>query len=230
MLKKIISHVSPSIRQAAISFTLLCLMFAIVEPAVSIGATTTSQFTISQTVNAEIAFATPASNVTMSPSLGGITGGTANGATQVIVTTNSLGGYTMTLAASSSLGMIGNASSTYYIPAYVPSTGGVPDYTFTVPANAARFGYSVKATTTSDVAQLFRDNGSACNTGSNNTAGQCWLNASTSAVTIINRTTPTPANGATTTINFRVGISSNPNPVIPNDTYVATTTLTATTQ
>ena len=169
----------------------------------------------------------------MLPILGGLSGGLATGQTQVIVKTNNLTGYNMTIAASSSLGMIGNASSTNYIPAYVPTTPGVPDYNFnyTVPTNVARFGYSVEASTTSDIVQAFRDNGSnACNSVVNsNTADKCWLNASTSAYTIINRSLPTAPNGATTTLFFKVGIGANPNPVIPNDTYVATTTLTATT-
>jgi hypothetical protein len=228
--KKIIRLSIVVLNQSIIALCVLSLVFVAIEPAVSYGSTTTSQFTISQTVGTEISFATPASNVTMSPALGGVTGGTSNGSTQVVVRTNSTGGYTMTLQASSSLGMIGNASSTNYIPAYTPATAGVPDYNFTAPANTARFGYSVKATTTSDVAQLFLDNGTACNTGTGSTADKCWLNASTTPVTIINRTSPTPANGATTTINFRVQIQANPSPAIPNDTYVATTTLTATTQ
>ncbi len=223
-----IRKITRTLNQAVIALFILTFLFTAIEPAISFAVvTTTSQFTVQQQVDAEISFATPASNVTMSPSIGGITGGTANGATQVIVRTNSITGYNMTITASSSLGMIGNASSSNYIPAYIPATPNVPDYAFTAPANTARFGYSVKATTTSDVVQLFRDNGSACNTGTGNTFGQCWLNASSSAITIINRSLATPASGATTTLLFRVVIGSNPNPVIPNDIYVATTTLTA---
>ena len=228
-----IHNIVTAIRAGAIGMLVLIVAFVTIEPAVSWGATATSQFTISQTVTSEIAFATPASNVIMSPTLGGITGGTANGSTQVVVTTNDLAGYTMTLQASSSVGMLGNASSTAdIIPALLPTTPSVPNFTFTTaPANSAAFAYTVGATTTTDVATLFKNNGAACNTGSNtNTAGSlnCWLNASTTAVQIVNRSTQTPPNGATTTLNFRVIISSNPNPVIPNDTYVATTTLTAT--
>ncbi|HTK33483.1 MAG TPA: hypothetical protein VL335_02985 [Candidatus Paceibacterota bacterium] len=227
--------ITRTLGQAGISLLVLAFIFTAIEPAISFGAVTTSQFTISQTITSEIAFATPAANVTMSPSLGGITGGTSNGQTQVVVTTNNSTGYNMTLTASSSLGMIGNASSSNYIPAYVPAAGLTPDYSFTTPANAARFGYSVAASSTGDNVTLFKNSGAACNTGSNtnsptsNTTINCWLNASTTAITIINRSLQTPASGATSTVYFRVNITSNPSPVIPNDTYVATSTLTATT-
>jgi hypothetical protein len=223
-----------AVNQAIVTLLVLSLMFVAIEPAVSYGATVTSQFTISQVVNTEIAFATPASNVIMSPALGGITGGTSNGATSVAVTTNNLTGYNMTIQASSSLGMLGNASSTNVIPAYITTgANGTPDYTFALNgANATKgaFGYNVNATTSTDVAQLFRSSGSTpCNTSTLTSSSACWLAATTTAVTIINRSLPTPATGATTTLSFRVQIPSNPSPMLPNDTYVATTTLTATT-
>lgn len=234
MLRNIIVKVGGLSAIAFAAMMTLSLGYFTAEPALAVAgtATSTSQFTISQQITSQIAFATTAANITMQP-IGGITGGTSNGATQVVVTTNSLTGYTMTIQASSSLGMIGNASSTNVIPAYVPASPLVPDYAFNAPANTARFGYSVAASTTSDVDQKFLNNGSACNTGATGNSGtgstfNCWLNASTTPIQIVNRTSPTPAGGATTTIGFRVVVMSNPNPVLPSDTYVATTTLTAT--
>jgi len=224
-----INNVIASLRRGAIGTMILAFVFVTVEPTVSLGASATSQFTISQTVTSEIAFATPASNVIMSPSLGGLTGGTAYGATSLAVTTNNMTGYNMTIMASSSLGMIGNASSSNYIPAYVSSVNGVPDYNFTTPVHSARFGYNVNATNTPDVVPLFKYSGSTCNTGSTVDSTHCWLAATTTAVQIINRTLPTPVTGATSTLSFQVQITSNPSPGLPNDTYVATTTLTATT-
>ena len=205
-------------------------IFILAEPTLGLSQTTQSTFTISQTVGKEISFTTTASNITMSPaSLGGLTGGTSFGSTTVVILTNDHLGYHMTIAASSSLGMIGNASSSNYIPAYVPSVAGVPDYTFTTPANRAYFGYTVLGSTTADVDQHFRSNGSnACATGSTNDGAHCWLNASTTNMYITNSNYYTPASGATTTLVFRVTISANPAPTIPDDTYVATTTLTAT--
>ncbi|MDR3558402.1 MAG: hypothetical protein P4L61_02620, partial [Candidatus Pacebacteria bacterium] len=128
------------------------------------------------------------------------------------------------------VGMIGNASSSNNIPAYVSTVPGIPDYTFNTPAHSARFGYTVNATTSSDVVPLFRNSTSTCNQSGGTANGtNCWLAATTTAVQIINRTTPTPTTGATSTLTFQVQITSNPTPPIPNDTYVATTTLTATT-
>src|ERR1035437_6406533 len=129
-------------RQEAIGTLIFAVAFITIEPATSYAVVSaTSQFTISQTVSTEIAFATPASNIIMSPTLGGLTGGTSNGATSVAVRTNNLTGYNMTIQASSSLGMIGNASSTNYIPAYITSIAGVPDYTFNTLVSG--FGYNV---------------------------------------------------------------------------------------
>lgn len=212
----------------SIAFTIvLATLFVIAEPVISLGAE--DQFTVSQVVTAEVAFVTGGTDIAMSPSLPGITGGTANGQTQVAVLTNNRAGYTMTLHASSSLGMIGVASTTNYIPALTVS-GVVPSYDFTVAANRAAFGYTVEASTTADVAPAFRNNGSACNEGANTGSDHCWLNSSTTPVTIISRSTVTPYSGATSTVKFRVVINSNPSPMIPNDTYVSTTTLTATLQ
>ena len=220
-------------RSACDAGLILCALlgiFMFCEPALSLAGTTAqSTFLVSQVVSSELAFVTPVSNLTLSPSLGGLTGGTAIGAVQFEIRSADALGYVVTLAASSSVGMIGLSSSTNSIPAYVPATTGIPDYTFTVPAHKAYFGYSVMATNTPDVVPLFLSNGSsACNTGSNNIYGTCWLNASTTAITILNRTSVTPNSGATSSLDFQVTIQPNPSPVIPDDSYVATTTLTAT--
>jgi len=218
-----------SVRQGFALCLALIGLFVVFEPTIGVGATTaTSQFTISQTVNAEVSFSTLASNVTLAPSLGGLTGGDATGTTQVVVVTNDHSGYQMTITASSSLGMLGNRNSANTIPAYTPATPDVPDYNFTVPVNKAYFGYNVEASTSADLVASFKNNGTACNTGSSSGLNHCWLNASTTAVTIINTTASTAASGSTSTLAFHVKIQANPSPIIPDDTYVATTTLTAT--
>ncbi len=225
-----IKNLVDSVRYGCAALLVVIAAFVLLEPTISQGATTaSSQFTISQTVTSEVAFVTPPSNVILSPSLGGLTGGTSNGGTQLVVTTNDHLGYSMTLTASSSVGMIGNLNSSNSIPALVPSSGTTPDFAFSsVAANKAYFAYTVEASTTSDVSSLFKDNGTTCNTGALDTANSCWLNASSSAVTIINRSSQTTNSGATTTLKFRVVMSANPSPTIPDDTYVATTTVTAT--
>jgi hypothetical protein len=214
-----------TLKTSTISLLMLALMFLVVEPA--IGNAIEDQFTVTQSVTAEISFLTPAADITMSPSLAGITGGTSNGSTYVRVLTNNALGYNMTLSASSSAGMLGNSQGGT-IPALVPAVAGVPDYAFTtMAANTAGFAYTVEASTTGEITQPFRDNGSACNTGSGEVANTCWLNATTGPMMIVNRSSQTAASGATTTIKFRTIIMPSPSPAIPQDTYVATTTLTA---
>ena len=219
-MKKFIKTLETSIT----ALLMLALVFLIVEPAISNAVTSQMNETLS--ITSEISFLAPATNVTLSPNIAGVTGGQADGLTQVRVLTNNALGYSMTIAASSSVGMLGNSQGGN-IPAYITSVNGVPDYTFTVPANKARFGYTVEATTTSDIVTAFKDNGSACGAGSNTNNGHCWIAATTTPMQIINRSTPTPDSGATTTIKFRVVVNSNPSPAIPQDIYVATTTLTA---
>ncbi len=188
------------------------------------------QFTITQSVTAEISFITTAANVSMSGAIAGLTGGTATGNTQVAVLTNNAAGYNMTIQASSSPAMQGDSQGGY-ISDYTPGTPTLPDFAFSVGANTGEFAYTVSASSTADLDQSFKDDTVACGTGSSDTGGQasCWLNVSTTPETIINRSSATLATGATTTIYFQVQITANPSPAIPQDTYTATTTLTAVT-
>jgi hypothetical protein len=214
---------------AAFLASLLALAtFFLLEPQVGIGASTNDVFTVTQTVTEEISFVATANDVVMTPSLAGITGGTSNGTTSVRVRTNNATGYNMTIAFSSTTAMLRNGGSGY-ISNYAPASDGTPDYTFTNDT-FAQFGYTVLASTTSDVDATFLDNGSnTCATGASNGSGTCWMDPDDAAETIINRTTATSASGATTTIRFRVNIPNNPIPAIQTGTYVATATLTATT-
>jgi hypothetical protein len=201
------------------------ISFSVLEPELVLAIE--DQFTITQSVTSEISFLTPASNVTMNGALAGVTGGTSNGQTQVVVYTNAAAGYTMTIKASSTPAMQGNTQGSS-IADYTPATAGIPDYAYSVPTSA-EFAYTVSASTTSDLAQKFLDNGSsACNTGSSDTSEStsCWYGLSTVATSTITRATATSASGATTTVFFRLKINSGTNVV--EDTYTATTTLTAT--
>jgi hypothetical protein len=197
------------------------------EPAISLAIE--NQFTVTQTITPEVAFLTPASNVTMDGSIGGLTGGTSNGQTQVIILTNNSTGFTVTIKASSSPAMQGNSKGGT-ITDYTPTSNVVPDFTWSVPTGY-EFGYSVSASNTPDLAQKFMDDTSSCNTGAADTSqggdNACWYYLSTSATSTIVRTTNTPASGATSTVYFRLTVTPNSAPVA--DVYVATTTLTVTT-
>lgn len=203
----------------------LMITYLAFEPVIS--RAITDDFTVTQEITGEIAFATPAADVTMDPPIASITGGTSTGASQVVVTTNSVGGYTMDIRFSSSTAMNQN-TGTSSIPNFGSTT--VPAFTFSAPVNSAAFGYSVEASSTSDVDPTFLDNGSNCNTGSGNTADRCWIAPSTTDERIINRGSIPPSSGATTTVKFQLVVSPNPSPSIPAGFYTATATLTALTQ
>jgi len=207
---------------------LVLATYFVLEPKIGLADTANDTFTVSQTVTEELSFVLAANDVTMNGSLAGITGGTSNGTTSVRVRTNNAAGYNMTIAFSSTTAMIRNGGGGY-ISNYAPASDGTPDYTFTSEA-FAQFGYTVLASTTTDVDPTFQDNGSnTCATGSSNGVNTCWMDPDDVAETVINRSTATAASGATTTLRFRVNIPNNPVPAIPTGTYVATATLTATT-
>ncbi len=198
----------------------------------SVGRTQASdsdEFTVKQTIVGELAFVTTANNVTMSPNISGITGGTSNGEAVVAVRANNLTGYNMTIQFASTTSMLADVGSSY-VSNYAPATPGTPDYTFVTPSGTHGFAYTVEATDLGDEAPIFRDNGAACNAGAANAINTCWYNIATSTtpVTIVDRGSATLSSGATTTIKFRIGVDNNPLPTLASGVYTATTTLTAT--
>lgn len=160
---------------------------------------------------------TGAANVTLSPSLAGVTGGTSNGSTTVLVTTDSMAGYALTIASEGSPAMQKGGDS---IADYIPS--GETDFVFTTGSSDAHFGYSPQGT---DIVQRFKDNGSSCNTGSFDTSLACWDGLSTADETIASDNSANHPVGATTTINFRVGVGGAV--MQAPGVYTATTTITA---
>jgi hypothetical protein len=185
------------------------------------GVSSSTSYTLSagyqQTLVNYLAMTAP-QNVVMSPTLGGVTGGTANGSTTVTVTTDDAAGYQLTIVASTSPAMKSGANS---IADYAPS-GADPDFTFSIVANTGKFGFSPEGT---DIAQRYKDNGSVCNAGSTDTSLSCWDGLSTTARVIASKTSGNHPNGTLTTIRFRTGLGANSG--IPNGNYYATTTLTA---
>jgi hypothetical protein len=163
----------------------------------------------------------PPGSVVMSPSIGGVTGGTSNGSTTFTVTTDDPAGYTSTIQASSSPALVNTASTTNAFADYSPA-GSAPDFTFGIAATASAFAFSPQG---GDADQRFRNDGiSACNTGSNSTAQTCWDGLSTSAKNVANRTSNNTPAGTVTTLYFRAASGSSH--IQANGVYVATTTLT----
>jgi hypothetical protein len=211
-------------------FALLgAMFFFLLEP--NIGQAITSQFTVRQQITSEIAFLATSTNVTMAGSVAGITGGTATGSTYTVVQTNSSGGYNMTIQFSSNPAMTGDLGGTG-IKNF--GTSSLPVLNF-VASTSALFGFTVTASTTSDIAQPFLNNAGLCNQtfgsgGTQSTSSpSCWMNPTSTAYTIINRNAATLPT-STSTIVFKVVVPSNPSPAVASDFYTATATLTAVTQ
>ena len=161
---------------------------------------------------------TAPTDVTMSPSLGGITGGSATGSTAVVITTDSPSGYQLAIKANSNPAM---QASNGTIADYVPA-GAVPDFTFVTTATAATFAFTPEG---SAVATRYKDNGSICGAGSGEVTLRCWDGLSTTDRVVVSTTVPNHPSGATTTLQFRVNIGGSI--VVPSGSYIATTTITA---
>jgi hypothetical protein len=200
------------------------------EPVVTSAQAVSDQFIVTQSITSEIAFVTTANDVTMS-AIAGLTGGAATNSTQVVIYTNDNAGYTMTITASGSPAMQGDTQGGS-INNYSPASPFVPDFAKAPNSSggAAEFGFTVSASTTSDLATKFLDNGSACSTGSSDTGGanSCWYFIPNSATSTIVRSSETAGSGSTSTIFFHTHVPGSPSPALPEDTYRATSTLTAT--
>ncbi len=225
-----------SVKKASVAtvliFSLLLGTFFAFEPVISQSAT--EIFEVTQTISGAIAFQASTSPVTMVGTLDGLTGGTSYGTTTSRVRTNNVSGYSMTIQFASTAPMIRNGGGGY-IPTYVYSTG-TASYPsgFDTSAVNAQFGFSVNASNTGDVSTVFEHTGSSCGTANAGTfiVNNCWRGASSTnaAVTteLIATSAPTPASGSTSTVQFRITIPNNPSPAVPDGTYTATATLTAT--
>ncbi|MEK7462626.1 MAG: hypothetical protein AAB618_03555 [Patescibacteria group bacterium] len=160
---------------------------------------------------------TAPSDIIMSPNLNGITGGTSNGSTTVTVTTDSPAGYSLSIKSSNSPALQNGVNT---IPDY--NQGVDADYSFLVSGGAASFGFSPSSV---DVVSAFMDNTSLCGVGSLDTPLACWAGLATTDIPISEGIGSNHPSGATTTINFRVGVGAGTG--VLSGLYTATTTLTA---
>lgn len=156
-------------------------------------------------------------DVVMSPNLPGLTGGTSNGSTTFTVITDSPSGYQLAISAENDPAMQSDVNT---IADY--SAGANPDFSFLVGSTDAHLGFSPQGV---DVVQEFLDDGGTCNTGSLNTSLACWDGLSISDRVFASGLSANHPDGATTTLNFRVGIGSSAG--VEAGLYTATTTVTA---
>ncbi len=161
---------------------------------------------------------TAADDVTLSPSIGGLSGGTSNGSTSVKVTTDSSTGYQLMIKSSSTPALVSGSDS---FADYTSITSN-PDFNFGIASTDSEFGFSPEG---GDIYSRFKDNGSSCGTGSTDTTDSCWDALSTTNKIISQRTSSNTPSGVITVIKFRA--SSGSGHVQPSGNYTATTTLTA---
>ncbi|MCA9353943.1 MAG: hypothetical protein KC877_00300 [Candidatus Kaiserbacteria bacterium] len=156
-------------------------------------------------------------DVTMTPNIYGLTGGTSNGSTTVTVTTDSPSGYQLTIEAENNPAM---QSTNDTIADY--DDGGVPDLSFDTSTTGAHFGFTPEGM---DIVQAYKDDGGSCNVDVQDTASACWDGLSTSPTTIAQKGGSNHPDGATTTIRFRVWVGSSAG--LTAGVYTSTTTVTA---
>lgn len=172
-------------------------------------------FLASQSVYLSI---TAGADISMSPSIGGITGGSGTGSTSWTVTTDNLAGYTLSVRSGTNPAL---QSSPFSFANYTPASSD-PDYNWSVAAADSEFGFTPEGT---DVFSRFKDNGSSCNTGSSDTADRCWDSLTTSDKIIAQRTSGNHPSGVTTTMKVKAEVGTSH--IQPNGTYTTTIEVTA---
>ncbi len=228
------SHLLYSAKNAIIAtaliFALAILSFFAFEPSVGRSASDFKNFTVTQQITGDISVTVSSASISMIGTVSGLTGGYATGTVQAVVLTNNALGYNMTLVFSSTTAMkLNGASST--IDNYSPATPGTPDFLWVDNSSggAGEFGYSVQASSTTEVDISFQNSVGTCGVAGSSDVDRCWLNPSTTPEQIILTSTPTPTSGSTSTLKFKVAVPNAPSPALPSGYYVATGTLTATT-
>jgi len=230
------THTIKHLRQSALyalvaSMTVLSMLFVgffLAEPAISYGQVDTGDFTIRQTITGESSFTVPPVDVTMTGSINGLTGGTANGATQFVVLSNNASGYYVEIDFfdnGSPEAMSGDVSGSPAIRDFDGDVAGEPARGFTA-STAAQFGYTVTSSSTTDTdSSFFHPAGAGtCGTAGTTQVDGCWKAPATTGFRIVD-TAQAALTGATSSVQFRIVVPSAPLPVLTAETYTATATL-----
>lgn len=205
------------------------LAFLMLEPTVG---RSQSEFVISQTITDESSFSVVPTDVTMSGTISGVSGGSATGTTQFVVQSNNATGYYVEIDFfdnGTEEAMSGDVTGSESLRDYDGDVAGEPSYGFTA-SSASLFAYTVMSTTSTDTDDSFDHDGSAnCNTGGNDGDGSCWMAPTTTAFRIIDKGSAS-VSGATSTVQYLINVPSGAVPVPQAETYTATSTITLFTQ
>lgn len=166
---------------------------------VGTGTSTSATFSLKggyqQMATSYIAVSSP-TDVTLSPGIPSTGGGTSNGSSTWLVTTDNTAGYTMTIQAAASPALFsGGNNFNDYTPA-----GAVPDFTFTMATTTSEFGFSPEG---GDIVQRYLDNGVACGVGAGDVTDRCWDAFAIVPTTIAERTTGNHPFGTQTRVKYR---------------------------
>jgi hypothetical protein len=163
---------------------------------------------------------TMSTSTVLSPSVNGLSGGTATGSNEIIVRTNVSAGYTMEIKASTSPALYRIGSAHGFSDYTTSSTD--PDFAWQIENTAGEFGFSIESV---DAIQRYLNNGSdTCNqAGGVSTANTCWDSLSTSAKTL-SQSSLGDRDGKTTILNLRA--ESGSQNVQPSGAYQAELTIT----
>lgn len=128
--------------------------------------------------------------------IGGINGESSEGTISWQVTTDNFAGYSMSIQSTTTPALTSPEDS---FADYAPA-GADPDYNFSIVSTTSEFGFSPEGV---DTSTRFKDNGSACNTGSGEVSAKCWDGLSTTPKAVFQRTTSNHQAGTANTVRFR---------------------------
>lgn len=144
------------------------------------------------------------SSVILIPTISTISGGAATSSYSATVITDSAGGYSLYVVASTDPALKSGANS---FVDYLPAVVGTPDFTWSVAAATSGFGFTPEG---DDIVQKFLDNGvGTCNIGSSTTSNACWYGFSTSTEAIATALSPNTPSGDETTIKLKAESGSS---------------------
>lgn len=159
------------------------------------------------------------SSVALLPSIGGLTGGTADGQASILVSTNGSSGYSLYLNSSTSPALQSPSSSFVNLI----TVGGVPNFDWQIPVTSSAFGFTPEGT---DIISRYKDNSSSCNQiAGSDTAYRCWDFFSTTILQISQTAASNYPVYGTTTVNIRA--ESGTQNVQPPGSYTANIIFTA---
>lgn len=151
--------------------------------------------------------------------INGLYGAATSGDIDWHVVTDNTAGYSFSLKAGGTPALSSLSSD---FDDYSPSAA-IPDYTWTLSASTAAFGYTVGGT---DTATRFLDDGASCNqVGGTANTNTCWDGFSTSNVTVASAASANSPAGATTTVTVKAEVGASANQAA--GTYTATIIATA---